>query len=157
MCWQTVGRHSTVPDVVDFRAGVLSVPNGENRMCLLSESVAHDQNPGRSPRHSHALAQDELDQARVLRRGRGGNQGSWVIYFDRDEWIDPIAIWHNNSSTFAYADGHAEHHKWVGKGTRQMAENQTFFFKPNPASDSYEQDIEDLRYMQKGYAHLGNR
>jgi len=84
--------------------------------------------------------------------GRGGNQGSWVLYFDQVKWIDPLAIWHNNASTFAYADGHADLHKWLGKGTIQMSIDQTFYYVP--VSD---QDKEDLVYMQKGYAHKDNR
>ena len=84
--------------------------------------------------------------------GRGGNMGSWVIYFDQQKWIDPIAIWHNNSSTFAYADGHAEPRKWHGKGTIQMADDQTFYYVPQSAKD-----IEDYIFMKRGYAHKGNR
>lgn len=36
-------------------------------------------------------------------------------------WVDPFAILHNNSSTFAYADGHADRHKWVDEVTIEMA------------------------------------
>lgn len=80
--------------------------------------------------------------------GRGGNMGSWVIYFDKQEWIDPLAIWHYDSSTFAFADGHAEHHKWLGKGTIQMSKDQTFYYVPVS-----EDDIEDYLFMKRGYAH----
>ena len=84
--------------------------------------------------------------------GRGGNAGSWVLYFDQQKWIDPLAVWHNNASTFAFADSHAENHKWLGQGTIQMSIDQTFYYEP--VSDK---DIEDLEYMQRGYARKGRQ
>lgn len=38
------------------------------------------------------------------------NPGSWTFY-------DPLASYHNKSSTFGFADGHAERHKWMDKRT----------------------------------------
>ncbi len=78
--------------------------------------------------------------------GRGYNINSWIISTTSQTWIDPIAIWHGKSSTFCFADGHAESHKWVGKGTIGMAENQSIGYVPVSAKD-----IEDFLFMQKGY------
>ena len=36
-------------------------------------------------------------------------------------WVDGLAVWHNNASTFAFADGHAEKHKWQDKYTKFRA------------------------------------
>ena len=83
--------------------------------------------------------------------GRGGNGGVWQIYKNRQQWIDPVAIWHNNSSTYAYADGHAEDHKWHGEETIEMAEKQTFLYIPETSAG-----IEDFLFAQKGYAHVEN-
>ncbi len=45
---------------------------------------------------------------------RGRNLGTWVISVNPSPgWIDPFAIFHGNSSTIAFADGHAESHRWV--------------------------------------------
>ena len=38
---------------------------------------------------------------------------SWTFY-------DPLASYHNKSSTFGFADGHAERHKWMDKRTLQF-------------------------------------
>ncbi len=48
---------------------------------------------------------------------RGYNQGSWEVQWTggnvRFQWIDPIPIYHGNVSTYGFADGHAESHKWL--------------------------------------------
>ena len=80
--------------------------------------------------------------------GRGGNMGSWVIRPTTQAWVDPIAIWHGESSTLAFSDGHAEPNKWHGEGTIQMAEDQTFYYSPSSLMD-----IEDFNFMQKGYGY----
>ncbi len=49
---------------------------------------------------------------------RGWNMGSWIMnYGPPPGWIDPLAIFHNDRSTFAFADGHAEKHKWLDGDT----------------------------------------
>ncbi len=40
------------------------------------------------------------------------NEGTWNMYLDKPEWKDVLAIWHNDRSTLAFADGHAEMHAW---------------------------------------------
>ena len=53
------------------------------------------------------------------------NPGSWTFY-------DPLASYHNKSSTFGFADGHADRHKWLDKRTIEtLRENAD-----NPASHS---------------------
>jgi prepilin-type N-terminal cleavage/methylation domain-containing protein/prepilin-type processing-associated H-X9-DG protein len=84
---------------------------------------------------------------------RGYNMGSWQINpnpKDR-QWCDPIAMWHNKSTTLGFADGHAEMHKWLNQSTidnnlRAMyGESYTFGWKPSDGS-------EDLDYMSQGFA-----
>lgn len=46
---------------------------------------------------------------------RGWNMGSWMMNYTppgTPSWGDPLAIFHNDRSSFAFADGHAEKHKW---------------------------------------------
>jgi prepilin-type N-terminal cleavage/methylation domain-containing protein/prepilin-type processing-associated H-X9-DG protein len=47
---------------------------------------------------------------------RGYNVGTWVCEWNpdtgRQHWDDPIAMYHTDVNTFAFADGHAETHKW---------------------------------------------
>ncbi|HAB15567.1 MAG TPA: type II secretion system protein [Verrucomicrobiota bacterium] len=51
---------------------------------------------------------------------RGENLGSWIMNQGKPETdfrgaqlIDSTAVFHGNASTFNFADGHAESHKWV--------------------------------------------
>ena len=50
------------------------------------------------------------------------NNRTWDMNLVTQKWVDPFAIKHNDSSTFAYADGHAGRHKWLQKTTKMMAE-----------------------------------
>lgn len=45
----------------------------------------------------------------------GYNRGTWVASWSGSgfSWSDPVPMYHGNVSTFAFADGHAESHKWV--------------------------------------------
>ena len=47
---------------------------------------------------------------------RGYNIGTWVVQWNltvgRFGWNDTVAMYHGNISTFAFADAHAEAHKW---------------------------------------------
>ena len=68
------------------------------------------------------------------------NPGSWTFY-------DPLASYHNKSSTFGFADGHADRQKWRDKRTLEaIGENAD-----NPASHSgmylNSPDNEDLKWL----------
>ena len=53
---------------------------------------------------------------------RGRNLGTWVISVAPGMgWIDPFAIFHGNNSTIAFADGHAESHRWTTDNVIQAA------------------------------------
>jgi prepilin-type N-terminal cleavage/methylation domain-containing protein/prepilin-type processing-associated H-X9-DG protein len=82
---------------------------------------------------------------------RGYNLGSWVMQPDGSSWIDPLAIWHNKRSTFSYADGSAEKHRWVNELTMDMAtragEGDESAFNQTPPSG----ERQDIEFMHKGY------
>ena len=54
---------------------------------------------------------------------RGVNLGTWTLAWNKSSalfghsqsfsWNDPLPMYHGNVSTFAFVDGHAEHHKWI--------------------------------------------
>ena len=71
------------------------------------------------------------------------NWGSWVVYVNGHKWIDPITAWHSESTSFAFADGHADRRKWVDDRTLDIARDQTLFsITPyNP----------DLQWVQRGF------
>ena len=61
---------------------------------------------------------------------RDFNLGTWVM--NQTGWVDPFAIFHGNTSTFSFADGHAETHTWRDKATieaaRRSANGQESFY-----------------------------
>jgi prepilin-type N-terminal cleavage/methylation domain-containing protein/prepilin-type processing-associated H-X9-DG protein len=63
---------------------------------------------------------------------RGYNNGTWVM--DKTGWVDPFAIFHGTVSTFSFADGHVESHKWTDpqtiKAARDSANGQSSFYWP---------------------------
>jgi len=76
--------------------------------------------------------------------GFGINNRTWNMYLNEYRWIDPFAIWHNGSSTFGYADGHADRYKWRDERTIKMAEKQGKFAWAG-------EDNEDYRWFKKAY------
>lgn len=75
------------------------------------------------------------------------NGGSWQI--DRDDngesWWNIMAIWHNESSTLSFADGHAERVRWSDPRTIEYAESRG-------SIASYQPGNPDLKFMIKRYA-----
>lgn len=84
--------------------------------------------------------------------GRGDNMGSWVIGVpdctDTNQWVDPMAIWHNDRSTLGFADGHAEVHAWTEESTKEFSFSQNPYHRVGDGEKGI-----DLDYMQRGYAY----
>jgi len=78
---------------------------------------------------------------------RGWNMGSWVLDISGIDWVDPIVIWHWDSTTMGFADGHAEVYKWVSKSTKILAEEQLWGINP----DNYDGDRRDLEFAQNAF------
>lgn len=57
---------------------------------------------------------------------RGMNMDTWVMWLNREQWIDPLTIWHDGKSTLGFADGHAELHAWQDQRTIRMSAEQLF-------------------------------
>ncbi len=83
-------------------------------------------------------------------REYGWNNKTWNMSLDmtNPRWTDPFAILHNGSSTFAFADGHAERHKWVDEVTIQMAEEGS---KNESARNPDGTISEDYLWFRKAY------
>jgi prepilin-type N-terminal cleavage/methylation domain-containing protein/prepilin-type processing-associated H-X9-DG protein len=92
---------------------------------------------------------------------RGENLNSWVLNpgtppaFTDSAFVDSVAAWHGSTSTFSFADGHSENHRWMDPATISYALNM------NPAKwnspPSFSQCSHDLYYLAKGYATTANR
>ena len=64
---------------------------------------------------------------------RTENQGTWVIDVKPNpRWVDQLAVFHGNDSSFGFADGHSENHRWVRdltlKTARDSAEGNGHFY-----------------------------
>ncbi len=63
---------------------------------------------------------------------RNYNNGTWLINTSPPGWVDPFAIFHGDISTFAFADGHSEGHKWrvpsTIKAARDSANGKESFY-----------------------------
>ena len=89
---------------------------------------------------------------------RGGeNLSSWDIHpgipplFTGAIFVDSVASWHGKSSTFSWADGHAENHQWLDGATIAYALNMD----PNKYFGSPLTVIQcprDLPFLANGYA-----
>ena len=80
--------------------------------------------------------------------GYGWNHRTWNMNLRQPRWGDPFAILHNDSSTFVFADGHADRRKWVDQQTRDMAEAQE---KGWSAIDPATGSTEDYTWFRRAY------
>jgi len=83
---------------------------------------------------------------------RGWNMGSWVLRPVGERWTDSLGLWHVDSGTLAFADGHAEKHKWRDKRTIQYFKNPYDFSFEHSTPDN---PNPDLRFIQKAYLPTG--
>jgi prepilin-type N-terminal cleavage/methylation domain-containing protein/prepilin-type processing-associated H-X9-DG protein len=82
---------------------------------------------------------------------RGDNVGSWQIGFKPAQWIDPLAMWHNEQTTLGFADGHSEMHRWHDKSfinwSHKAMYESGFTFFMTPQAD----EREDYEFMARGF------
>jgi len=43
--------------------------------------------------------------------------GGWTVYVQEEKWWDPPPVRHGDGTTFSFADGHSEYHKWEDSRT----------------------------------------
>jgi prepilin-type N-terminal cleavage/methylation domain-containing protein/prepilin-type processing-associated H-X9-DG protein len=90
---------------------------------------------------------------------RGFNTGWWTLAtremgYDPVQWNSPLAVWHGDSSTLGFCDGHAELHRWREKLTIELGR------KTVPAGGAMygmttvpEGHRTDIDYMDRGWAY----
>jgi prepilin-type N-terminal cleavage/methylation domain-containing protein/prepilin-type processing-associated H-X9-DG protein len=68
----------------------------------------------------------------------GENDGTWEMHpgspannFKFAQWVDSPAAFHGTSSTFAFADGHVEAHRWINGSTIAFANDMNLDKYPN--------------------------
>jgi prepilin-type N-terminal cleavage/methylation domain-containing protein/prepilin-type processing-associated H-X9-DG protein len=91
---------------------------------------------------------------------RGENQSSWVMNNPgppptaATSFEDSVASWHGGTSTFSWADGHAESHTWFDAATIAYAlSNNPGKYSSNP---TLAQCPHDLVFVANGYATQQN-
>jgi prepilin-type N-terminal cleavage/methylation domain-containing protein len=73
----------------------------------------------RAPSDTEIMTEDANSTGTGGGGGPGYNQGTWVLKWNGVpasqffSWQDPVPMFHGNISTFGFADGHTEQHKWV--------------------------------------------
>jgi len=135
-------------------SGVQGV-NGESNALMITKSaqIAHPSD--------RMLWVEECDS-------RGDNIGSWDFspgtpqdnfQTQSPHWIDSPAAFHGSTSTFNFADGHAEPHKWLNSSTLYFAKSMD----PNKFTDSVAQvannpqfGTADLYWVATHYPTINN-
>jgi prepilin-type N-terminal cleavage/methylation domain-containing protein/prepilin-type processing-associated H-X9-DG protein len=74
------------------------------------------------------------------------NHAAWDFDPESNSFWDPLALFHNDSSTFAFADGHADRYKWRDARTVQ-------FFTDRDSIGWYMPENIDLKWLQRGFAY----
>ncbi|HZF02271.1 MAG TPA: prepilin-type N-terminal cleavage/methylation domain-containing protein [Methylomirabilota bacterium] len=91
---------------------------------------------------------------------RGENKGPWGMHaptppgFTDASFVDSVAAWHGRTSSFNWADGHAENHKWLNAATivYALSADPAKYGSPPP----YSQCSDDLFFLATGFADQQN-
>jgi prepilin-type N-terminal cleavage/methylation domain-containing protein/prepilin-type processing-associated H-X9-DG protein len=75
-------------------------------------------------------------------RERGFNHESWALWVQHPEFYDPLAVFHGESCTLGYADGHAQSYRFR---TREVLE----YFREGRKSFTVEPDNADYIFFRK--------
>ena len=92
---------------------------------------------------------------------RGENFSSWVMRpgtpptYNGAVFVDSVAAWHGQGSTFSWADGHVESHRWLDGPTiaYALSMNPNKYYGSPP---TIMQCPRDLIFLAKGYATQSN-
>jgi prepilin-type N-terminal cleavage/methylation domain-containing protein/prepilin-type processing-associated H-X9-DG protein len=94
---------------------------------------------------------------------RGENQSSWAMNpgtapgFTDSAFVDSVAAWHGATSTFSWADGHAESHKWLDGPTIAYAlSNDPAKYFNSSLAPKYAQSPRDLFFLANAFATQSN-
>jgi prepilin-type N-terminal cleavage/methylation domain-containing protein/prepilin-type processing-associated H-X9-DG protein len=100
---------------------VRDVVRGSQREAILrTYSVADSMNCKDWPSMNAKMIKKRMDienpAYRIVFLDDGGTNtsalGGWTVYVTEEKWWDPPPVRHGDGSTFSFADGHSEYHKW---------------------------------------------
>lgn len=132
--------------------------NDPNRLAFRSYSIAGGANGDSWAEYEVAELYSDLESPATQyifveeTDPRGVNLGSWQVNPASHTWVDPLAMWHQESTTLGFADGHAEVHRWHDQSLiewchKAMYEPATFSFYMAPPAD----EQRDIGYMAQGF------
>ncbi|MHC4460851.1 MAG: hypothetical protein ACYS6W_06780 [Planctomycetota bacterium] len=75
--------------------------------------------------------------------------GSFAVYYDKEQWLDPPPIRHGEGTNVSFADGHSEYWKWKGKETIKLGRTAGRTRPPSNVIPQSPQGKEDLHRVQK--------
>lgn len=78
------------------------------------------------------------------------NHNSWDFEPWEGDFHDPLGLYHMDSSTFAFADGHAEKHKWKDERTIKYFSDRSSY---DAGSNELCAGNVDLAWLQRGCAY----
>ena len=89
---------------------------------------------------------------------RTENLGTWVLNTTPPAWVDCFAIFHGRITTFSFADGHVEGHKWSDpqliKAATLMAQGNADFGWPGGGAENIDFQWVWSKYRFKGWHDL---
>jgi prepilin-type N-terminal cleavage/methylation domain-containing protein/prepilin-type processing-associated H-X9-DG protein len=86
---------------------------------------------------------------------RSYNNGTWAMNTVPPGWVDTFAVFHGESSTVSFADGHAEAHKWLEGGTIKAARDSANGIASFYWSAGTPQSNRDFRWVFDRYRFQG--
>jgi hypothetical protein len=84
---------------------------------------------------------------------RGENFGCWEMHFNSLYWRDAPAMWHEESTTLGFADGHGDVHRWHDRSLIDYSYQEShgpaeaFPFKMTPPAG----ETRDIEFMRDGF------
>jgi prepilin-type N-terminal cleavage/methylation domain-containing protein/prepilin-type processing-associated H-X9-DG protein len=91
---------------------------------------------------------------------RGENRGPWGMHggtpslgFTDASFVDSVAAWHGGTSSFSWADGHSDNHKWQDSATvaYALSSDPAKYFNASLVP-TFAQSPHDLLFTATGYA-----
>jgi prepilin-type N-terminal cleavage/methylation domain-containing protein/prepilin-type processing-associated H-X9-DG protein len=94
---------------------------------------------------------------------RGENKGPWGMHggtpptFTDAQLVDSVASWHGGTSSFNWADGHADNHKWVDSATvvYALSSDPAKYFNSSLVP-TFAQAPRDIFFLANGFATQQN-
>jgi prepilin-type N-terminal cleavage/methylation domain-containing protein len=94
---------------------------------------------------------------------RGENESSWAMHpgtapnFSDSSFVDSVAAWYGRTSTFSWADGHSESHKWLDQPTITYAlSNDPAKYFNSALVPTFAQSPNDLFFLAQSFATFKN-